>query len=306
MFVNQCFSFSRMVMVMKRDLMENWKKNLYIFLGIFLVFLGMYILIMNRYDYTNSDPHMSVDRYINSYVSVFCVITSFFLLYFSSEMMKHMRTKEERTSYLMLPATPLEKFVSRGLYVTVGLLVVIVIASLLAEVAHYAFVPFFDELLNEFKICVWPKAIEEIWNAITPFQTKTLLMGNLEDSNSWYEVEQSIFWQIAWGYSMALWFHSLFILGGNFFGKYPFLKTVATILVVGVALAFLVNYIEIDIDICIDWLNDFIRRNEDWLTEEFACGTFTFITFCFTSLNWWLSYKLFTRQQIIKPKFRLL
>lgn len=301
---NQHFSISRMAMVMKRDLMENWKKNLYMFLGIFLVFLGMYLLIMNEYDYKRYDAYLAVERYIESYVSAFSVITLFFLLYFSSEMMKHMRTKEERTSYLMLPATPLEKFVSRGLYVTVGLLVVIVIASLLAEVAHYAFVPFFDELSNEFKICVWPKAIEEIWNGITPFQTKTLLMGNLEDSNSWYEVEQSIFWQIAWGYSMALWFHSLFILGGNFFGKYPFLKTVATILVVGVALAFLVNYI--DIDICIDRLNDFIRRNEDWLTEEFACGTFTFITFCFTSLNWWLSYKLFTRQQVVKPKFRLL
>ena len=301
---NQHFSFLRMAMVMKRDLMENWKKNLYMFLGIFLVFLGMYLLIMNEYDYKRYDAYLAVERYIESYVSAFSVITLFFLLYFSSEMMKHMRTKEERTSYLMLPATPLEKFVSRGLYVTVGLLVVIVIASLLAEVAHYAFVPFFDELPDKFKICVWPKAIEEIWNGITPFQTKTLLMGNLEDSNSWYEMEQSIFWQIAWGYSMALWFHSLFILGGNFFGKYPFLKTQATILVVVVILAFLVNYI--DIDICIDRLNDFIRRNEDWLTEEFACGTFTFITFCFTSLNWWLSYKLFTRQQVVKPKFRLL
>ena len=131
-------------------------------------------------------------------------------------------------------------------------------------------------------------------------------MGNLEDSNSWYEVEQSIFWQIAWGYSMALWFHSLFILGGNFFGKYPFLKTVAMILVVVVALAFLVNCIEVYIYISVDWLDDFIRRNEDWLTEEFACGTFAFMTFCFTSLNWWLSYKLFTRQQVVKPKFRLL
>jgi uncharacterized membrane protein (UPF0182 family) len=107
-------------------------------------------------------------------------------------------------------------------------------------------------------------------------------------------------------YSMALWFHSFFILGGNFFVKYPFLKTVATILVVVVALAFLVNCIEVYIYISVDWLDDFIRRNEDWLTEEFACGTFAFITFCFTSLNWWLSYKLFTRQQIIKPKYRLL
>ena len=159
---------------------------------------------------------MAVERYIESYVSAFSVITLFFLLYFSSEMMKHMCTKEERTSYLMLPATPLKKFVSRGLYVTVGLWVVIVIASLLAEVDHYAFVPFFDELPDKFKICVWPKAVEEIWNGITPFQTMTLLLDNLDDSNSWYEAEQSIFRQMVWTYLMALWFHSLFVLGGNY------------------------------------------------------------------------------------------
>ena len=29
----QCFSFSRLALVMKRDWMENWKTNLYRFLG---------------------------------------------------------------------------------------------------------------------------------------------------------------------------------------------------------------------------------------------------------------------------------
>ena len=96
---NGYFSFSRLGLVMKRDLMENWKKNLYMFLGIFLVFLGMYLLIMNEYDYKRYDAYLAVERYIESYVSAFSVITLFFLLYFSSEMMKHMRTKEERTSY---------------------------------------------------------------------------------------------------------------------------------------------------------------------------------------------------------------
>ena len=80
---NQHFSFSRMAMVMKRDLMENWKKNLYMFLGIFLVFLGMYLLIMNEYDYKRYDAYLAVERYIESYVSAFSVITLFFLLYFS-------------------------------------------------------------------------------------------------------------------------------------------------------------------------------------------------------------------------------
>lgn len=301
---NQYFSFSRLAMVMKRDLMENWKKNLYMFLGIFLAFLGIYLLIMNRYDATRYDTYMSVNRYIDSYVSAFGALVSLLLFYFSSEIMNHMRTKEARTSYLMLPATSLEKFVSRALYVTVGLFGMIVVASLLAEVVHYAFVPFFDELPDKFKICVWPEVVETIWDGITPFQTKMVGFVDSADSSIIHEVEQRIFWQVISAYSMVLWFHSLFILGGNYFGKYAFLKTAGTILIVMVAFVYFLFYIEIDKRL--DWLNDFLRRNDDWLTEEFACGTFTFITFCFTSFNWWLSYKLFTRQQVIKPKFRLL
>ena len=42
----QCFSFSRLALVMKRDWMENWKKHLYTFLGIFLAFLFVYYVCM--------------------------------------------------------------------------------------------------------------------------------------------------------------------------------------------------------------------------------------------------------------------
>jgi len=37
-----------------------------------------------------------------------------------------------------------------------------------------------------------------------------------------------------------------------------------------------------------------------------VAGFISFIFFAFTVLNWWLSYKLFTRRQVIEPKFRLL
>ena len=43
---NGYFSFSRLGLVMKRDLMENWKVNLFWFLGIFIAFLAVYILMM--------------------------------------------------------------------------------------------------------------------------------------------------------------------------------------------------------------------------------------------------------------------
>ena len=44
---NRYFSFSRLALVMKRDFMENWKTNLYTFLGISLAFLLVYLLYMN-------------------------------------------------------------------------------------------------------------------------------------------------------------------------------------------------------------------------------------------------------------------
>ena len=34
----QCFSFSRLALVMKRDWMENWKKNLNLFLAMSLAY----------------------------------------------------------------------------------------------------------------------------------------------------------------------------------------------------------------------------------------------------------------------------
>ena len=132
---NRYFSFSRLGLVMKRDFMENWKTNLYLFLGVFLAFLGVYLLQM--YDYNDSvhggvlDAYQTVDRYVSHHTAAFAGIIAFLLFYFASETMRNMRTKEQRLSYLMLPATKLEKFVSRALYVTVGMFVMILLASLL-------------------------------------------------------------------------------------------------------------------------------------------------------------------------------
>ena len=179
------FSFSRLALVMKRDLMENWKMNLYIFLGFFLAFLGVYLFQM--YDYIDYDgvpnAFQTVERYISHHTGAFSVITSCLLFYFASESMRNMRTKEQRLSYLMLPATKLEKFVSRALFVTIGIFVMILLASLLAEAVHWAFMPFFDNLPDKFKICVWPEVWEEIWETISPFKTRKVILAPLDYNN---------------------------------------------------------------------------------------------------------------------------
>ena len=289
---NRYFSFSRLALVMKRDLMENWKTNLYRFLGIFLVFLVVYLTIMNSYDHAVFETHKQVEHYINSYTQSFVGITVFLLIYFASETMENMRTKEQRLSYLMLPATSSEKFISRGLYVTLGMFVMILLASLLAEIVHYVFIPFFGELPD---VCVWPRVWANIFPNINPFSPTKVLIH-----------ENEIFGFFIGG-SMALWWHSLYILGGNYFGKYAFFKTTGVIILVAILLAMGISHIDFDFGPgTFEWLDEFMRSNESWLTERFVAGVITFIFLCFTVLDWWLSYKLFTRQQVIKPKFRLL
>jgi len=287
---NRYFSFSRLGLVMKRDFMENWKTNLYTFLGISLAFLLVYLLYMN-------DSNGSSNDFINDHAGAFASITSFLLVYFASETMKNMRTKEQRFSYLMLPATSLEKFVSRALYVTVGMFVMILLASLLAEVVRWAFMPFFDELPDKLKVCVWLDAWGKIFDDLNPFKATAKLLVN----------KNAFVLGGIMGGTVALWWHSLYILGGNYFGKYAFFKTTGVIILVAILLAMGISHIDFDFGPgTFEWLDEFMRNNEDWLNENLVAGVITFIFLCFTTFNWWLSYKLFTRQQVIKPKFRLL
>lgn len=289
---NRTFSFSRLGLVMKRDFMENWKANLYTFLGMFIAFLLVYLTIMNNHDHSVYGIQKELGQYINSYTAAIVGITSLLMVYFASEMMKNMRTKEQRLSCLMLPATSLEKFVSRGLYVTVGLFVMILLASLLAEIVHYVFIPFFDELPDTYKVCVWPRA----WANVFPDEFTEVLVN-----------EKGVLFGMTMGGSVAIWWHSLYILGGNYFGRYAFFKTTGVMILVAILLAWGISHVDMDINPdTFEWLDDFFESNKNWLTENFVAGAITFIFLSFTILNWWLSYKLFTRQQVIKPKFCLL
>ena len=300
MSTNNCFSFARLRMVMKRDFMENWKRNLYVFLGIFIAFLAVYLFNMAEYNESWTETYKEVSQYVNPHTASFAFITSFSLFYFATEMMRNMRTKENRLSYLMLPASMLEKFVSRALYVTVGTMLMVFVASLLAEAVHWVFMPFFDDIPDKFRICVWPEAWGNVWETISPVQTRMDMVGSYE---SYQLVEKSMFYEIQMGYMLALWSHSLFILGGNYFGKHAFLKTVVSMILLGIVLSYVASLLDIgEVWAFINQFKDFLRQ----ISVDHVCIFLAFVFFCFTVLNWWLSYKLFTRRQVIEPKFRLL
>ena len=290
----QCFSFSRLALVMKRDWMENWKEHLYTFLGLFFAFIISYLVLMGSYEDTQY-PNLSA--YISNHAEYFLSVSAIAFILYASFIMKIMQRKESRLSYLMLPATMLEKFVARGLFITVILFLMVILATLLAEVVHWLFMPMFD-LSDELKICVWPEAWGSILHDINPFQT----MKRLASDGEFYD--RTLFALYMMMYSLVFWWHSLYVLGGNIWHKWSWVKTTSALIVISLLMVWTgINFNWVSN--AFEGLDKFVD-NHDWFDEQVFCGFLASVFFIFTALNWWLSYKLFTRSQVIQPKFRLL
>ena len=100
---------------------------------------------------------------------------------------------------------------------------------------------------------------------------------------------------------------TLYSEGGVIGIKKPFFKTLGTLMLISILCSVLSVHI-------ISWVgNDGMRSFAEWLEANFQWVTLNKLLSlgvaffsAFTMFNWWLSYRLFTRSQVIKPKFRLL
>lgn len=284
------FSMTRVQHIMRRDLIENWKSNLYGLLGIFAAcFFPMLGFLWSAERWTEEGyPEVySFERFCGNMLGIIGMVVSVAMIYYASRIMKCMDNKEKRISYLLLPATKLEKFFSRALFVTVGTVLMILVALLALELTHYLLLPLFDlpavysqPMLVEIFSMRWAHASVDATG---------------EPVYSWW-LMQLLVW------IFCLWNHSLFILGGSFWYKHPFLKTIGACLAVTILGGILfANLAE----------GGFLARFSDWMQEHYqdtpqtVNGLLTIISvvfLLFTVFNWWLSYRLFTRSEVIKRK----
>lgn len=284
------FSMTRVQHIMRRDLIENWKSNLYGLLGIFAAcFFPMLGFLWSAERWTEEGyPEVySFERFCGNMLGIIGMVVSVAMIYYASRIMKCMDNKEKRISYLLLPATKLEKFFSRALFVTIGTVLMILVALLALELTHYLLLPVFDlpavysqPMLVEIFSMKWAHASVDATG---------------EPVYSWW-LMQLLVW------IFCLWNHSLFILGGSFWYKHPFLKTIGACLVVTILGGILfANLAE----------GGFLARFSDWMQEHYqdtpqtVNGLLTIISvvfLLFTVFNWWLSYRLFTRSEVVKRK----
>lgn len=284
------FSMTRVQHIMRRDLIENWKSNLYGLLGIFAAcFFPMLGFLWSAERWTEEGyPEVySFERFCGNMLGIIGMVVSVAMIYYASRIMRCMDNKEKRISYLLLPATKLEKFFSRALFVTIGTVLMILVALLALELTHYLLLPVFDlpavysqPMLVEVFSLRWAHASVDATG---------------EPVYSWW-LMQLLVW------IFCLWNHSLFILGGSFWYKHPFLKTIGACLAVTILGGILfANLAE----------GGFLVRFADWMQEHYqdtpqtVNGLLTIISvvfLLFTVFNWWLSYRLFTRSEVVKRK----
>ena len=284
----QCFSLSRLALVMKRDWMENWKTNLYRFLG---PYAGFLIVILFCYM-----ADCDYESFAAIVLSAFTLVLFFGGAYNASLIMENMGTLQQRISYLMLPATSLEKFVSRALYVTLGFFLMLVVALLLAEATRYLFLPLFN-LPEGYHQSVIPFVADklasvEIMKFTGTGAEESIRMGYLLIVINWLG---------------TLLGHSFFILGGCYWQKHPFWKTLGVIMLVNHLLG-LIGILLIQSLENVNWQIDeeWVEANLSWITIEGILAFFVILFTCLLAFNWWLSYRCFKRSQVIKPKFHLL
>lgn len=284
------FSMTRVQHIMRRDLIENWKSNLYGLLGIFAAcFFPMLGFLWSAECWTEEGyPEVySFDRFCGNMLGIISMVVSVAMIYYASRIMKCMDNKEKRISYLLLPATKFEKFFSRALFVTVGTALMILVALLALELTHYLLLPLFD-LPAVYSQPMLVEVFSMRWAHASVDATG-------EPVYSWW-LMQLLVW------IFCLWNHSLFILGGSFWYKHPFLKTIGACLAVTILGGILfANLAE----------GGFLVRFSDWMQEHYqdtpqtVNGLLTIISIVFllfTVFNWWLSYRLFTRSEVVKRK----
>lgn len=291
MTTNINFSFTRLMAVMKRDMMGNWKTNLYRFIGVYtgaaMAFLfGMYGILSSDRGETGEAQYAG---FCDTFHSILIFVTFFYLLICASRIMEVINTKNKRISYMMLPATTGEKFISRVIYVCIISMVIFFVGLFFAELTRLALLPLFNAPEEFHRFCLFDIMSVSFYDTI---HINPEAYGG-----------SSTFMPYLFLISNGLWGHSIYILGGTYFRKQPFRKTWG----ICMAAFFLILYLLVNISdegsliYILKWMEDLADKSS-CINEEVIFSTISMFFLVLTVINWTLSYHLFRNSQITDRK----
>ena len=213
------FNMTRYSQLLKLDFVQSRKNFMWGFVLMTLAYLAFFWFShMSTTHYDMYPPYADYNRVavINSNTAemgMFCILIFFFAA--ASMLFLSEQRKQGRTALLMLPATNLEKFLSRWTYLLVFSLVAGFLTFFLADLIHVVYLLGADmnvEWASDDFLSCWPAT---------------------HNTRSWV--------QTASIYSVWLFSHAGFLLGSVLFKRFHFVATAATMALLLVAYATVYN-----------------------------------------------------------------
>jgi hypothetical protein len=282
--MNNTFNFKRFGLVFRKDLMENGKR----YILLFLTMLGIMTIILT---WQSLDYYSSVKKFGSNYENIntnlllsLSAIFGVFGLLFASTFMSPMNSKTKRIAYLISPSSNLEKFLSRWIIVTIGYIIAFFITLWITDVLRVGICSArFPDLEVKFLDL-----------------TKLIFTGEGWKNNE-YVFEKDLFIIVI---SMYFLFRSIFILGSTFWEKAGFIKTFTAGTVISLAFILLCRWAILlcyeDFDRFGNVLNSFEPINKERINREQAIIFTAFVISAFTLTNWILSFFRLRESEIIK------
>ena len=259
------FDMTRFGRVLKLDFFEGRKAMMWGALCMLLLYLFFFWFAWNIGMHSYNEIEDFYIQHICESVGVFSMIAMYiYFLITASTLYRGEQKKQQRIAWLMLPATNLEKFLARWIYMLVFMLVGGVLTIFLADCIHIIWLQIADHPVHS--------------------MTKTLVhnLPHTSQYNTLIEIVNI--------YLSFVVIHSLFLLGGVFFKKFHFIATSAILAIVFSVIVWTINSLG---------YRDTPTQSDPTMSDIVWMCINTGIITVFT----WLAYWLFCRWQVVTHKF---
>ena len=282
--MNKVLDFHRLAMVLRWDALSNWKKYVRNTLGLAFVFSFICICFQFNWRSNGYVTYNDVkDLYLGNVSGLFMFMSFIIFFFCGSRIFINMKTKASRSLFLMLPATNMEKFISRLLYTVVGTSLMIFASWMIADIIQFVFSLFLTPGMQGSLVA---RTFEQLF-----------LKNNFDSSHFVVRNGTSVLGQTfpvgMFLLSLTLFTHSFFTLGGTVFRKSATLLTICSSFILMFLTALISSFVDADV----------LRH----LVQSMEPNTFgwlmVMVLLLLSVFNYWASYKLFTHMQIINNKW---
>ena len=285
--MNKTFDLHRFGMVLRWDLLTNRKSYFYSIAGLAIGIIMLSISMLYTFPHSHYIVGGDLGNYYEDGMTGFLatILIAFFFVS-ACNIFSNTKTKLQRESFMMLPANNLEKYAARFLMMSVGSILIMVIATLIADFVQFI-LSFF--MTPGYHASIIGSSLRQIYEAATNTGDNPICILAWQ-----YKIDAAIL-----GWSFLTMIYSFCLLGGTFFRKQPIILTAVS----GIIIFMIIGYCGSELE---EWgAFDFFKHLDyDNPSTSLCMAIFWSVIFlALAASSLWASYKIFTRMQVICNKW---